>query len=98
GAEGLEGPHLHFAEALATELRLPAQRLLGDHGVRAGRSGVDLVVHQVGQFEDVDEAGGDRVGVDAAGPAVVERDLPIRLHLDVAVGRVRVQGPEDLLD
>ena len=56
GAVGLEGPHLHLAEALATELGLPAQRLLGDHRVRAGRPGVDLVVHEVGQLQDVDVA------------------------------------------
>ena len=54
GAVGLEGPHLHLAEALATELRLPAERLLGDHRVRAGRPGVDLVVDEVGQLQDVD--------------------------------------------
>src|SRR4026209_2942185 len=30
GAVGLEGPDLHLAEPLATELRLAAQRLLGD--------------------------------------------------------------------
>ena len=56
GAVGLEGPHLHLAEALATELGLPAQGLLGDHRVRAGRPGVDLVVDQVGQLQDVDVA------------------------------------------
>src|SRR5688572_22638323 len=33
GAVGLEGPHLHLAEALAAELRLAAQRLLGDEAV-----------------------------------------------------------------
>src|SRR6478752_1367222 len=39
GAIGLEGPHLHLTEALATELRLPTERLLGDHRVRTGRTG-----------------------------------------------------------
>src|SRR5690606_26651467 len=34
GAVGVERPHLHLAEALAAELRLPAQRLLGDERVR----------------------------------------------------------------
>ena len=38
-AVGLERPHLHLTEALATELRLPTQRLLGDHRVRAGATG-----------------------------------------------------------
>jgi hypothetical protein len=34
-AVGLERPHLHLAEPLATELRLAAQGLLGDQRVRA---------------------------------------------------------------
>src|SRR6266545_5080484 len=33
----LEGPDLHLPEPLPAELRLPAQRLLGDHRVRARR-------------------------------------------------------------
>src|SRR5437588_5604722 len=36
GAIGFQRPHLHLAEPLPAELRLPAQRLLGDHRVRAG--------------------------------------------------------------
>ena len=52
-AVGLEGPHLHLAEALTTELRLTTERLLGDHRVRAGGAGVDLVVDEVGQLQDV---------------------------------------------
>ena len=77
GAVGLEGPHLHLAEALAAELRLPAERLLGDHRVRAGGPGVDLVVDEVGQLQDVDVADGDRVVVGLAGAAVVERGLAV---------------------
>ena len=61
-AVGLEGPHLHLTEALATELRLPTQRLLGDHRVRARRPGVDLVVDEVAQLQDVDVADRDRAG------------------------------------
>ena len=53
GAVGLERPDLHLAEALAAELGLAAERLLGDHRVRAGRTGVDLVVDQVGELQDV---------------------------------------------
>src|SRR5262245_10891532 len=56
----LEGPHLHLAEALPAELRLPAQRLLSDHRVRPRRAGVDLVVDEVGQLQDVDPADSDR--------------------------------------
>src|SRR3954447_26160278 len=62
GAVGLEGPHLHLAEALTTELRLTTERLLGDHRVRAGRAGVDLVVDQVQQLQNVDVADRHRVG------------------------------------
>src|SRR5207244_3214675 len=36
GAVSLERPYLHLAEALAAELRLAAQRLLGDQAVRTG--------------------------------------------------------------
>ena len=88
GAVGLEGPHLHLPEALATELGLPAEGLLGDHRVRAGRAGVDLVVDQVGQLQDVHVADRDRVVVGLAGPAVVEDRLAVgRPICTVAVGR-----------
>src|SRR3712207_7189918 len=49
GSVRLERPHLHLSEALAAELRLAAQRLLGDERVRAGAARVDLVVHEVQQ-------------------------------------------------
>ena len=88
-AVGLEGPHLHLAEALAAELRLAAERLLGDHRVRAGRAGVDLVVDQVGQLEDVHVADGDRVVVRLAGAAVVERRLAVGADQAVAVDATR---------
>ena len=52
----LERPDLHFAEPLAAELRLAAQRLLGDERVRPDRAGVDLVVDQVRQLQHVDVA------------------------------------------
>jgi hypothetical protein len=39
GAVGFQRPDFHLAEALAAELRLAAQRLLGDERVRAGSSG-----------------------------------------------------------
>src|SRR5216684_3168640 len=47
-------PHLHFAEALAAELSLAAQRLLGNEAVRADRAGMDLVVDKMVQLEHVD--------------------------------------------
>src|SRR6266540_3014367 len=36
-AVGLERPHFHFSEPLSTELRLAAQRLLGDERVGSDR-------------------------------------------------------------
>ena len=50
-AVGLQRPHFHLAEALAAELCLAAQRLLGDQGVGAGGAGVDLIVHQMVELE-----------------------------------------------
>jgi len=82
----------------ATELGLAAEGLLGDHRVRAGRAGVDLVVDQVGELQDVHVADRDRVVVLLTGAAVEQRDLAVRADLDVTVGRVRVEGLEDLLD
>src|SRR5438477_5799595 len=40
-------PDFHFSEALSAELRLAAQRLLGDKRVRSDGARVDFVVHQV---------------------------------------------------
>src|SRR5208283_230936 len=45
----------------AAELRLAAQGLLRDEGVGAGRSRVHLVVHEVVQLHEVDDADGDRI-------------------------------------
>ena len=84
-AVGLEGPHLHLTEALATELGLAAERLLGDHRVRAGGAGVDLVVDQVGELQDVHVADGDLVVVRLAGAAVVQRRLAVDADQAVAV-------------
>ena len=77
GAVGLEGPDLHLAEPLAAELSLPAQRLLRDHRVRAGGTGVDLVVHQVEQLQDVGDTDRDGLLVRLAG-ATVEQHAPCR--------------------
>src|SRR5439155_19451710 len=53
GAQRLQRPHLPLAEALAAELGLAAQRLLRDERVGPGGAGVDLVVDQVQQLEDL---------------------------------------------
>src|SRR3954447_25332944 len=72
GAVGLQGPDLHLAEALAAELSLAAQRLLGDERVGAGRASVDLVVDEVQQLEDVHVADRDFALVGLAGATIVE--------------------------
>src|SRR4051794_11228935 len=75
GAVGLECPDLHLTEALATELRLTTQRLLRDHRVGPGRAGVDLVVDQVQQLQDVDVADRDRLAERLAGATVEQPRL-----------------------
>src|ERR1035438_6067036 len=67
-----QGPDFHFSEALATELRLAAQRLLGDQRVRPDGTRVDLVVNQVGKFEHVDITDRDRLLELVTRHAVVE--------------------------
>ena len=71
GAVGFQRPDFHFAEALAAELRLAAQRLLGDQRVRPDGAGVDLVVHQVRQLQHVDVAHRHRLLERLPGHAVV---------------------------
>src|SRR5215217_7991954 len=74
-AISFERPHFHFTEALATELCLTTQRLLRDHGVRAGGARVDLVVHQVVELQDVHGADRDRIRERLAGAAVKQTGL-----------------------
>src|SRR5271155_3513140 len=61
GSVRFQRPNFHFAEALPAELRLAAQRLLGDQRVRADRTRVNLVVDEMRQLEHVDVADGDRL-------------------------------------
>ena len=72
GAVGFQSPDFHFTQTLATELRLTAQRLLGDQAVGAGGAGVDLFVDQVVQLQDVHDTGGHAVLEGHAGTAVVQ--------------------------
>ena len=74
-AVSLERPHLHFAETLAAELGLAAQRLLGDQAVRADRAGVDLVVHEVVELQHIDVAHRHLALELLAGASVVQRHL-----------------------
>src|ERR1700716_3593742 len=73
-AVGLERPDLHLTEPLTAELRLAAQRLLGDEAVRTGRPRVDFVFDKVRELEHVDHAHGHRLAqlvprAPPAGPA-----------------------------
>ena len=74
-AVGFERPDFHLAEALAAELRLAAQRLLGDERVRTGRTRVHLVVDQVVELEHVHVADRDLAIERLAGAAVVQHGL-----------------------
>src|SRR2546427_860577 len=76
-AVGFERPDLHLSEPLSAELRLAAQRLLGDQAVRPGRACVDLVLDQVGQLEHVDHAHGHRLVELLARAAVAKADLAV---------------------
>src|SRR5574340_309739 len=58
------------SEALAAELRLAAQRLLGDERVRADAPRVDLLVHEVVELQHVHHAHGDVLVERLAGAAV----------------------------
>src|SRR5216683_8006444 len=74
-AVSFERPDFHFAKALAAELRLAAERLLGDERVRADAARVNLVVDEMRQLEHVDVADGDRLVELVAAHAVEEIDL-----------------------
>src|SRR5688572_9481761 len=76
-AVSFERPYFHLAEALAAELGLASQRLLGDEAVGACGAGVDLVFDQVGQFEHINEADGDGVIEPLAGAPVIQLDLAV---------------------
>jgi len=93
---GLESPDLHLTEALATELGLTAERLLGDHRVGAGRAGVNLVVHQVVELQDVHVAHRDRLGERLAGAAVEE--LGLARTIDKAHTIARLEGGVEQTD
>src|SRR5882672_7841701 len=88
-AVGLERPDFHFAEALAAELRLAAERLLRDQAVRTRGAGVHLVVDQVVELQHVHVADRDRPVEALARAAVVEHGLP---------GLGQVRHLEQLLD
>src|SRR5690554_6952952 len=46
-------PNFHFSETLSAELSLSAQELLSNQRIRTGGTGMNLVIHQVSQFEEI---------------------------------------------
>jgi len=70
--------------------------LLGDHRVRAGGPGVDLVVHQVQQLEDVDVA--DRSGSRNGSPVRRQTGWSCRGRRSAARRPVRQRGAEQAGD
>ncbi|CAN3976502.1 DUF6809 domain-containing protein, partial [Dysosmobacter welbionis] len=70
-----------------------------NQGVRAGGAGVDLVVHQMVQFQEVHVAHGDLVVEGLTGAAIVQHALALRIQarllqqlLNVAVRRAVEDG------
>ena len=61
-------------------MRLAAQRLLGDQGVRSDRAGVDLIRDQVAEFHHVDVADHDFLLETVASASVVDDGLAVGLH------------------
>src|ERR1700686_528203 len=74
-AISFQRPDFHFSETLSSELRLAAQRLLGDQRVRTDGTRVNLVVHQVRQLQHVDVTNRDRLFELLTGHAVVKSGL-----------------------
>ena len=78
--------NFHLAEALAAELGLAAQRLLGNQAVRASRTGVDLVVDHVAELEDVGRTHGNGLAELLAGAAVEQTGLAALVKLGDELG------------
>ena len=74
-AVSFQRPNLHLAEALSAELRLAAEWLLRNQRVWPNRSRVNLVVHEVRQFQHVDIADGHLLFERVAAQSVVENRL-----------------------
>jgi len=72
-AVGFHGPDFHLTQALSAELRLAAERLLGDQRVGPDAAGVDLVVDKVMQLQHVHHADG-HILVEGLTRATVEED------------------------
>ena len=68
----MQRPAFHFPETLTTELRLTTQWLLRDKAVRSDRTGVDLVINKVMQFQHIDDADCD-LAVELVARAPIEQ-------------------------
>src|ERR1035437_3857973 len=99
GTIGFQRPDFHFAETLSAELRLAAQRLLGNQRIRPDGARVDLIVDQVGELQHIDVAHRHRLFELRTRHAVEERGfarsrLPRigQRFLDFALGRAVEDG------
>src|SRR4051812_47087430 len=79
GAISLHRPDFHLSQALAAELGLAAEGLLGDQRVGPDAAGVDLLVDQVVELEHVHDAH-RHVLVERLAGAAVEEDHLTRLR------------------
>ncbi len=75
-AVGLKRPDLHLSQALASELSLPSQGLLGHQGIGPNRTGMDLLIHQMMQLKQVHIAHGHLMMKGITRSPVVEGGLP----------------------
>src|SRR3990167_7947641 len=70
-------PHFHFSEPLSADLRLAAERLLGDERVRTDRAHVDFIFHHVVELYDVHVADGEFLLKGLAGATISEQELAV---------------------
>ena len=84
-AVGFQRPDFHLAEALATELGLAAEGLLGDEAVGPNAPGMDFVVDEVVQLKHVDAAHVHGLLEGLAGHAVVEPGLAGDIRAELVV-------------
>src|SRR3546814_2576669 len=73
-AISLQCPDLHLTEALAAELRLTAQRLLGDEAVGTDRTRMDLVINKVVELQHINIAHG-HLAVETIARTAVEQEI-----------------------
>ena len=72
GAISFQGPNLHLTKTLSAKLCFTAKRLLRNQRVRTGRTGMDLVVDQMMQFQHIYTAYGNLIIKRLACTAVIQ--------------------------